>query len=162
MLRLGIEKDFDALYPIYMHPTVNPYLSFEIMSKEEFLPIFHQLLKSGTLYVYENDDGEIAATCIVCRAERRCAHNIGLSTLATNPKFQRQGIGSKFLSEIINEIKKDKQIKRIELFAENDNEIALNFYKKHGFQVEGCLRQSFKRAQEDHFVDELALALLFD
>jgi putative acetyltransferase len=162
MLRLGAEKDFDVLYPIYMHPTINPYLSFEIMNQEEFLPVFNDLLQLGDLYIHENSDGQVLATCIVCRLDRRCAHTICLSTLATNPNFQRQGIGTKFLRELINEIRKDEGIKRIELYAEVDNEIALNFYKKFGFQVEGCLKKYFKRAKENHFVDELVLALIFD
>ncbi|CAF1304910.1 unnamed protein product [Rotaria sp. Silwood1] len=162
MLRLGTDNDFDALYPIYMHPVVNPYFSFEIMSKEEFLPIFNELTASGTLYVYENSDGQVAATCIAQRAERRCAHVVSLTTLATNPNFHRQGIGTKFMQELINELRKDQQIKRIELFAEADNEIALNFYKKLGFQLEGCLKGYFKRAQDNHYVDELVLAMVFD
>ncbi|CAF1438090.1 unnamed protein product [Rotaria sordida] len=161
MLRLGRDNDFDALYSIYMHPTVNPYLSFEIMSKEEFLPLFNELTTSGTLYIYENSDGQITATCIVERSKRRCAHVISLSTFATNPNFHRQGIGTKFIRELIHELRKDEQIKRIELFAEADNEIGLNFYKKVGFQVEGCLKRYMKRAQDDHFVDELVLAMIF-
>ena len=162
MLRLGIDKDFDALYPIYMHPTVNPYLSFEVMNKEEFLPLFKELKLSGTLYVYENTDGQVAATCIVCRQELRCAHTVCLTTLATNPNFQHKGIGTKFVHELINEIRKDQQIKRIELFVEVDNEIGINFYKKLGFQVEGRLKKYFKRAQDDQFVDEFVMAMTFD
>ncbi len=162
MLRLGTNKDFDMLYSIYMHPTVNPYLSFEVMSKEEFKPIFNELTKSGTLYVYENTDGQVVATCIVVRLARRCAHTVCLTTLATNPDCQRQGIGSRFMRELINEIRKDEEIKRIELYAEDDNEIALNFYKKLDFQVEGCLKKYYKRAQDDHFVDELVLARIFE
>ena len=162
MLRLGTADDLAALYPIYMHSTVNPYLSFEIMSKEEFLPIFDELINSGVLYIYENTDGQVAATCIVCRSQRRSAHVVCLSTFATNPEFHRQGIGSKFMRELIDEIRKDERIKRIELHAEADNEIALNFYKKFGFQVEGCLKKQIKRAQDDHFIDDLVLAMIFD
>ncbi|UJR08924.1 hypothetical protein I4U23_013176 [Adineta vaga] len=162
MLRLGTNEDFDALYPIYMHSTVNPYLSFEIMNKEDFLPIFQELIESDKLYIYEDVNGQVAATCIVAQQTRRCAHTVCLSTLATNPNCQRQGIGTKFVRELIDEIRKDKRIKRIELFAEADNEIGVNFYKKLGFQVEACLKNSFKRACEDHYVDELVLAMLFE
>lgn len=162
MLRQGNEKDFDALYPIYMHPTVNPYLNFEITSKEEFSSVFQELLESGILYVYENADGQILATCIVTRFERRCMHTVCLSTLATNPNYHRQGIGTKFLRELIGEIRKDTEVKRIELYAEVDNEIALNFYRKFGFEEEGRLKKYFKRAKDDHFVDELVLAMIFD
>lgn len=162
MLRSGTNNDFDELYSIYMHPSVNPFLSFEIMSKEDFLPIFHQLATSGTLYVYENNDKRIIATCILSRLTRRLSHVICLNTFATNPDFQRQGFGTKFIREILDELRKDEEIKRVELYAESDNEIALKFYKKLGFQVEGCLKKYMKRAQEDHYVDELALAMIFD
>ncbi|CAF0771909.1 unnamed protein product [Adineta ricciae] len=162
MLRLGTIEDIDALHRIYMHPTVNPYLNFEIMNKEDFLPIFQELIDSGKLYIYENTDGAVLATCFVSRQPRRISHIAYISTLATNPNYQRQGIGTKFMHELINEIRKDKDVKRIELYAEADNEIALNFYKKLGFQIEGCLKKYFKRPYENHFVDELVLAMIFE
>ena len=66
------------------------------------------------------------------------------------------------MNELITQIRQDKTIKRIELYAECDNEIALNFYKKLGFQIEGCLKKYFKREQNDDYIDELVLALIFD
>lgn len=162
MLRVGTADDFDALYPIYMHSTVNPYLNFEVMNKDDFAPVFDELLESGQLYVYETSNERVAATCIVRPYDRRTAHVVCLSTLATNPNCHRQGIGSRFLRELIQEIRKDATIKRIELYAEVDNINALQFYKKLGFEVEGCLKKYFKRATDDHYVDELALAMTFD
>ena len=162
MLRRGSNDDFDALYPIYMHPKVNPYLSFEIMSKELFRPIFDELTNSGAFFVYEQPDGQIAATCIASRGQRRCAHVMCLSSLATDPTLHRQGVGSKFVQDLIAELRKDEQVKRIELYAEADNDIALKFYQKLGFQIEGCLRKSYKRADDPEAVDELILGLLLD
>ncbi|CAF2078262.1 unnamed protein product [Rotaria magnacalcarata] len=147
MLRLGTENDFDALYPIYMHPTVNPYLNFEIMSKEEFLPLFHELITSGTLYVYENDDGQVVATGILCRLERRCSHVV---------RF-----GTRFIRELVEELRKDKRTKRLELYVVVGNEIALNFYHKLGFQVEGYLRKSFAPMKESPPTDDLMMAMIF-
>ncbi|CAF2107759.1 unnamed protein product [Rotaria magnacalcarata] len=161
MLRLGTENDFDALYPIYMHPTVNPYLNFEIMSKEEFLPLFHELTKSGTLYVYENDDGQVVATGILCRLERRCSHVVRLTTFGTNPNFQRKGFGTRFMRELVEELRKDKRTKRLELYVVVGNEIALNFYHKLGFQVEGYLRKSFAPMKESPPTDDLMMAMIF-
>ena len=162
MLRLGSHDDFDALYPIYMHRKVNPYLSFEIMSKELFRPIFDQLINSGTLFVYEQPAGHIAATCIARRGQRRCAHVVCLSTLATDPTCHRQGVGSTFVRDLIAHLAKDKQVKRIELYAEADNDIALKFYQKLGFHIEGCLRKYYKRADDSEAVDELILGMLLD
>jgi hypothetical protein len=87
MLRLGDDHDFDALYSIYMEPTVNPYLSFEIMTKELFRSIFHEMIQKGTLYVYQDADGQPMTTCIVQRLIRRCVHVVRLTTLAANPLF---------------------------------------------------------------------------
>ncbi|CAF3309303.1 unnamed protein product [Rotaria socialis] len=162
MLRLGTENDFDALYPIYMHPTVNPYLNFEMMSKEEFLPLFRELITSGTLYVYENEDGQITATCIPCRLKRRCAHIVSLPTFATHPNFQRRGIGTRFLSELIEELRKDKRTKRLELYVSVGNEGALHLYQKVGFQVEGYLRKSFTPMKDGPPTDDLLMGLIFD
>ncbi len=47
------------------------------MSQQEFLPIFNELIKSGTLYIYENTDGQFLVTCIVCRFETTlCTYNL--------------------------------------------------------------------------------------
>ncbi len=90
--------------------------------------------------------------------KRCCAHTICLTTLAANWNFD-----TKFIRELINEIRKNEEIKRIEWYVEVDNEIALNFYKKKvGFQEEEHLKKYYKRANENHFVDELILAIIFD
>ena len=75
--------------------------------------------------------------------------------------FQHQGIGTKFLGELIDEVRKNEEIKRIELYAEADNEIALKFYKKFGFQIEGCLKKYFKRAGSNQFIDEFVSSIVF-
>jgi ribosomal protein S18 acetylase RimI-like enzyme len=162
MFRTGKPRDFDALFPVYMDPVINRFLGLEIMSKKEFLPIFKEITEFDTLYVCQNPDGEMAATCIVTADENRRLHTVSLTFFATNPKFQRQGIGSKFLTELLERIRKDKQIKRIETFFESDNEPALNFFKKHGFQHEVCLKKGCKRQQDEHYVDNNILALLYD
>ncbi|CAF1324945.1 unnamed protein product [Didymodactylos carnosus] len=158
MLRHGTHDDFDHLYPIYMAETVNPYLSFEIMSVEEFRPLFGELLKSGQLYVYEVD-GMVAATCIVTRQERRCSHNAQLGTLATNPTMQRKGFGTSFLSQLIK-LLQNEGIKRVELCVECDNLAAIHFYEKLGFQIEGTMKKYFKRRDQNHYVDEHIMAIL--
>ena len=159
-LRLGTTSDLDELFDIYMDEKINPFLNFEIMKKEEFRKIFDELMNSGELFVYECDN-TIVATCIVLRQKRRANHVVSLGTLATNPKFQRQGIGTKFMRALINKVKADG-IKRIDLCAEADNPIALNFYKKLGFQLEGILKKYFKRPNENQYIDEHMLVLFPD
>ncbi|MBX7146228.1 MAG: GNAT family N-acetyltransferase [Alphaproteobacteria bacterium] len=159
-LRQGIFSDFNQLYLIYMDKAINRFLNFEILDKEKFQPIFLELMASGQLYVYEYEQ-QIIATCIVIRQPRRAHHVASLSTLATHPNFQGKGIGTQFLQELINTLKNDG-IKRIDLCAEADNSIALSFYKKIGFKLEGVLKKYFIRENESQYIDEHIMALILD
>ncbi|KTD36804.1 GCN5-related N-acetyltransferase [Legionella nautarum] len=159
-LRLASVSDFDALFEIYMDEKINLFLNFEIMDKKTFREIFDDLMSSGKMYVYEYKEN-IVATCIVMRQKRRANHVVSLGTLATHPKFQGQGIGTQFMKALIEKIKLDG-IKRIDLCAEADNPIALNFYKKLGFQLEGILKKYFKRPKEQQYIDEHMLALILE
>ncbi len=50
----------------------------------------------------------------------------------------------------------------MELFAEADNVRGLAFYRKLGFVHEGTLREFYKRADQDHYVDECVMGLLLE
>ena len=143
-LRKGNIKDFTALYFLYMHPSVNRFLTFEIMPQNEFKSVFDELIKNGELYVYENKENEnnIAATCIVIKPKRRCRHICTLTTLAVNPLFHHQGIGTRFIKSLIKSLQKENII-RIDLYTEADNPIGHKFYEKLGFQYEGVLKKIF-------------------
>jgi len=158
ILREANHSDFDALFPIYMDPTVNPFLSFEIMDKAEFKEIFNELFESGQMYVFENNR-TIVSTCVVMRQKRRASHVVTLGTLATHPDFQGKGMGTRFMQALLKKLKADG-IKRVDLMVEADNLAAQNFYKKIGFQLEGVLKQYFRRSHQDHYVDEHLMALL--
>lgn len=158
ILRFGTFADFEQLFFIYMHESVNRFLSFEIMTQEKFKAIFFDLFQKGQLYVYQRHE-KIIATCIVMRHTRRCHHVATLGTLAIHPEYQRQGIGTEFLRALIK-ILKTQGIIRVDLYVEADNAIALAFYEKYGFQCEGILKKYVKRLEEDQYTDEHVMALL--
>lgn len=158
-LRQASHSDFDALFPIYMHEKINPFLNFEILDKDKFKEVFQELI-SHQLFVFEKDK-KIVATCVVIRQKGRANHVASLGTLATHPEFQGQGIGTQFMNALFKKLK-DDGIKRVELCVEADNPTAQRFYKKLDFQLEGVLKKYFKRPYENHFVDEYMMALLFE
>lgn len=160
ILRRGTQLDFDLLYPIYMDKDTNPFLSFEILPKTEFRPIFDELLASGDLYVYELNH-QILATCIVTRYKRRAQHVASLGTLATHPDYKGQGIGKQFMHVLIEKLRQDG-LKRLDLMAEADNERAIRFYEKLGFKLEGVLKKYFLRADTNDYVDEYLMAKILD
>ena len=47
---------------------------------------------------------------------------------------------------------------RVELTLEADNQRALAFYLKRGFEQEGRLRKAYKRAGEPGYLDELVMS----
>lgn len=51
--------------------------------------------------------------------------------------FRGKGYGYIFLNEFLNYIRKKTKIKDIKLNVKNDNEVAINLYKKLGFEIIG-------------------------
>jgi ribosomal protein S18 acetylase RimI-like enzyme len=155
-LRKATLADLDKIYPIYMDKTVNPYMSFPIMSKEEFQSLFQTLL--GELVLHEKNN-EILALVVATKLPYRSSHVAYISKLAIHPHFQNQGLGSQLFAQLITDLKQ-KNITRLELKVESDNQNAIRFYKKLGFQIEGTLRGYFNR--EGEIVDEHFMGLLLD
>jgi putative acetyltransferase len=153
-LRNATPADFDKIYPIYMDKTVNPYMSFPVMSKEKFLPVFENFVNE--LKIYEEADNLLALVGIT-RLPHRSSHVAYIHKLAVNPEFQNKGIGRKLFSTVITDLK-NAGVKRLELKVESDNHNAIAFYKKIGFQIEGTLKGYFNR--EGEMVDEHFMGMM--
>src|SRR5882724_7912194 len=95
--RLASEKDFNAVYDLYMDKTANPYLTYDPMSKETFKPIYAGLLKTETLYVVETDHNIIATYRLIGKSDRQ-AHTYYLGGLTIKNTMQGKGLGKEILS----------------------------------------------------------------
>lgn len=158
MRRLATGTDFDAVYSIYMHDAVIPYLGYDPMGREAFVPIYEALLATGRFYVVEVD-GRVRGFYKALRQDGRCAHVAYLGTLAVDPAAQGTGLARRMLDEAIACLRHE-DVRRIELTLEADNPRAARFYQKLGFELEGRLRAAYKRADEAGYVDHLVMALL--
>jgi RimJ/RimL family protein N-acetyltransferase len=160
MLRETTRGDFSQVYEIYMDETVNPYVNFEIVSREEFRPIFGEMLDSGGLQVYELE-GNVIAVLVVSRFQHRLKHLAYIGAFGIKRSYQGVGIGTKIMQELIRDLSVDG-VKRIELRVESDNERAISFYKKLGFEAEGTLRKYMKMERDIEFVDTHLMGLLLN
>ena len=160
MRRLATPQDIEAVHAIYSHDEVLPYLTYERMTLEAFRPIYRQLLDSGAFYVWEAD-GEVAGFYKASRHPGRASHVVQLGTLAVDPRRHGGGVARAMVGDALEKLKAEGT-RRVELMAEADNERGLRFYRKLGFVEEGRLRDFYKRAGQDHPVDELVLGLLLD
>lgn len=91
--------------------------------------------------------GNISAQIGNVRREQHCAYIV----VGIREKYRNQGIGTKFF-EKLDEWAMENNIVRLELTVICANKIALNLYKKNGFEVEGTKRKSMYIDGE--YVDE--------
>jgi putative acetyltransferase len=156
--RLARPEDLEPVFAIYSHPKVVPYLTYEPMDLASFVPIFEELVRSGCFWIWELE-GEIAGFYRATRYPGRVNHVLMLGTLAVDPRRHGQGVGRAMIDDALRHFRADG-IRRVELYAESDNDQALAFYRRLGFVVEGTLRDFYKRADQVHYVDEHVLGLL--
>ena len=156
--RLANPRDFNAVYELYMDDYANAYLTYDPMSKEDFLSIFRELLTTRTLYVVQEGEETIATYRLVPYTARQ-QHTVHLGGFTIKNGFQGRGIGAKIISEIKEHCEKENKI-RIELTVDVDNMRAINLYKKMGFEIEGTVRKSYRLSRTNQFYDEYLMAVL--
>lgn len=156
MERKATLDDCEAVYQAYMDPQNNPFMLYEMMERSEFAPIFEEMVKADNLWVSEAR-GAVAATYRLIRKTHRLSHVAYLGGFAVHPNFRAQGSGSQALEELTARLKREG-VKRFELLVVTDNLRAINFYKRHGFEEEGVMKQFLKRQNSDEYVDELMMA----
>jgi len=159
MIKLAGSKDFDFIYNLYMHPHVNPYLLYEFMDEESFLPIFNDLLQQEVKYIYNNGIKNIGMFKLI-PLQHRNHHIAYLGGLAIHPAFSGKGEGKQMMQEIIS-FSGDKGFLRIELSVSTSNEKAIHLYEKVGFQKEGVLKKFTHLISENRFIDEVLMSFIF-
>lgn len=158
MRRLAQAHDLEAVFAIYSHPKVVPYLTYEPMDLASFVPIFDELVRSACFWIWEVD-GAVAGFYRATRYPGRVSHVLLLGTLAVDPARHGRGVGRAMIDDALDHFRA-AGIRRVELYAESDNDQALAFYQRLGFVIEGTLRDFYKRADQPHYVDEHVLGLL--
>ena len=159
MIRKVIGKDFDFIYTLYMHPSINPYLLYEVMDASKFKPIFKNLQKQGILYIYE-DGEEDAGMFKLLPLTYRNSHIAYLGGVAVHPSFAGRGLGYKMLMDIIV-FAGTHGFLRIELSVASGNKKAIHLYEKAGFEKEGLLKNYTYLTSEKKFIDEVLMTYLY-
>ena len=160
MIRKATPQDFNFIYDLHMHPQTNRFLFYEIMSAEEFKPIFNGLLAQEILYVYEADNILTGMFKLVPHLHR-AAHVVGLGGVAIHPSFSGKGHGQQMINEIIL-FGKERGFLRMELGVSVINTRAIHLYEKAGFKKEGLLKKYIYLKTENLFLDDLLMAYLYE
>lgn len=159
MIRPARPDDIEAVHRIYMDASVIPHLGVDAMALEPFRIVYDGLLASG-LHVVERD-GQIAGFYRIIRFDGRQAHVAQLGTFAVHPGWQGKGVAQEMMAHALDRLRA-MGVRRVELMAETDNARGLAFYRKAGFHEEGVQRRAYRRAGEDHDVDEVMMVRFLD
>ena len=76
--------------------------------------------------------------------EGSISHRLYIMTLGVLAPYRRLGIGSMLLHHILNESIKESTIRDVYLHVQVNNNEALRFYEKFGFQITGLVPQYYK------------------
>jgi putative acetyltransferase len=159
MVRNITAEDVDFIYRLYMHPQVNPWLLYEQMDQQAFLPVYNELLSKNIIYIF-NEDGADRGMFKFIQQQHRNAHTAYLGGVAIDPLFARQGYAVKMMEEIID-LGRMTGIKRIELSTAMINEKAIRLYEKVGFEKEGVLKKYTWLKSENRYLDELMMSYIY-
>jgi putative acetyltransferase len=159
MIRKAKTEDFDFIYELFMHPQINPFMLYEQMDRNSFLPVFMELITKEVLYVFE-DDSIPTGMCKLVPQQHRNTHVLYLGSVAVHPFFAGKGEGLKMIHEII-EYAGQNDFLRIELSVAAVNAKAIRLYEKAGFVKEGLLKNFTFLKSENKFLDEVMMAYLF-
>lgn len=158
MIRKAIPPDFDYIYGLYMHPQINPFLLYEQMSREAFLPIFNELIQLDQKYIFMDNEQSIGMLKLI-PLKHRTSHIVYLGGVAIHPESGGKGYGKKMMLEII-EFARSAGFRRIELSTATTNEKAIHLYGQAGFEKEGVMRQYSWLESEGRYLDEVLMALI--
>ena len=142
-----------------MDDAVNPYLGYDPMEKDRFVEIYSQLVTSNSFYVCEIENN-IVGFYQSDRYPGRASHVAYIGTFAVAPKYHGKGIAKSILENEITQLR-NEGVLRIEIIIESDNDNAIRFYKKMGFEHEGTLRKFYKRSDSPDYIDDFLMALVF-
>src|SRR5262249_16171376 len=156
-LREAQESDFDFVHALYMHPSVNPFMAYEIMPKDQFRSIFkNELLTRDYFWIFSNDSADVGM-CSAVVGGTRMTHVATIRTVAIHPDAQGKQFGLKMMQMALDDLAKNQTLKRVSLEVESDNPKAQPLYEKCGFVVDGICPKNFRRVGESHYIDHIMM-----
>lgn len=101
-------------------------------------------------------DGTVIGWCSIARNQREGFWHSGNLGIGARQEYRGQGLGKRLLGETLTKAQAIG-ISRIELEVFASNKVAVEFYKKQGFEVEGLKRKA--RFLDGSFDDVISMAV---
>nr|CAG4642072.1 EOG090X0ED2 [Eurycercus lamellatus] len=108
---------------------------------------YKDILEAGELakLAYYND---IVVGAVCCRIDiLDGSRRLYIMTLGCLAPYRKRGIGAKMLEHVLNYVEKDGDFHSIFLHVQVNNQSAIDFYKKFGFEIVETKEQYYKRIE---------------
>lgn len=93
--------------------------------------------------VFAEIEGSLAGMMRAYREQsQKCAHNASIVSVYVNKKYQGKGLSSLLMESLIEKIKINTEILRLELMVVTTQISAISLYKKFGFEIVGTLHKN--------------------
>eukprot|EP00667_Euglena_gracilis_P024122 EG_transcript_27542 len=127
---------------------------FPVLYQDKF---YEQVLTTDAGYTYLGYLDGILAGAVCCRLERLTKDSetlrLYIMTLGVLAAYRRLRIGSIMLERILLAAEKDDRVKEVMLHVQTNNDEAIAFYKRFGFEVVDEVKDYYKRIEPpDAFV----------
>jgi ribosomal-protein-alanine N-acetyltransferase len=134
------EKDLPAVLEIENYSFTSPW------KKEDFLNDMNNN-EFANLWVIELSAEGVGKQVVGFSNYWQTFDSATLCQIAVHPGIRRHQIGTALIEEIINDCYV-KRVRNLTLEVRKSNQIAINFYKKHGFKEE-CIKPKYYPDGED-------------
>lgn len=88
------------------------------------------------------DDDKIVSIGTISSTWKIKGRYIGELGIVVEMAHQAQGIGSEIIRRLIEWCRENGITTRVQLDTRTDNEVAVKLYKRFGFEIEGCLKNT--------------------
>lgn len=168
-IRPAAEKDYAAIWSIWMQSHVIRWMSFGYQSLEDFKPRYEQLRSKSDIYVMidsiENQE-QVVGVRRIKYLEGEHSHIAEFCSMGIDYNLQGRGYGKKFYDEFERIVCQKQTIKLIKLTQSGGNDRAFFLAEKKGFQEEAVFPDWLEREGEDptnhYFVIEKFIYKIID
>lgn len=115
------------------------YLTLPVVYSEQFYEFLLNMRRYSRL-AYVKDVLVGAISCKEDIDKDTEEHVCYIMTITVLPAYKRYGIGSQMLEQVIEDCVTKRKVKKMRLHVQAGNDAALQFYKKHGFEVKEELK----------------------
>jgi len=112
-------------------------------------------MKNAIFAVSKEEDRAVGTITHTFGDKIKGKHVARIFGVYVDPEYRRQGLGRKLMERALEVIRKNKEIVKVQLMVNQEQEVAIKLYKSFGFFVVGIMKKEIKFGGK--FYDELIM-----